>query len=246
MKGGKKTERIDGRGPSVLRPVTFERQYIDNPYSSCLVRMGRTTVLCTVSVVDDVPQFLRGRNSGWVTAEYSMLPGSGTTRSIRERNRGAASGRTLEIQRVIGRSLRAVTDLKLLGQRTLWVDCDVLQADGGTRTASINGASVALYDAFEKMRREKLIKVSPMSDLVGAVSVGIISNFPLLDLSYEEDSRADVDLNLVVTESGSLVEIQGTAEGEVFSREDLETFLELGEKGVKEIITIQRESLNDD
>ncbi len=241
---GKEASRIDGRGPSELRPIRFQVGYLRNPYSSCLVRMGDTIVLCSVSVVDEVPQFLKGKNQGWLTAEYEMLPGSSQTRSIRERNRNMTSGRTLEIQRMIGRSLRAVTDLTLLGQRTLWVDCDVLQSDGGTRTASINGASVALYNALRRMKDENLIKEAPMTDLVGAVSVGIISDFPLLDLSYGEDFRADVDMNLVMTESGRFVEIQGSAEGDTYSREDLETFLDLGETGIKEIIRIQRESLN--
>jgi ribonuclease PH len=199
-----------------------------------------------VSITEEVPQFLKGKNSGWLTAEYEMLPGSGRSRSIRERNRIMISGRTLEIQRLIGRSLRAVTDLDSLGQRTVWIDCDVLQSDGGTRTASINGASVALYDALNRMVDDGIVKSLPMTDLIGAVSVGIISNFPLLDLSYDEDFRADVDLNLVMTESGRFIEIQGTAEGEAFNRDDLETFLEIGEKGIKEIIQIQRECLNAD
>jgi len=240
--GGRRL-RTDGRGPEELRPITFRRDFLENPFSSCLVTMGRTMVLCTVTIVDDVPQFLRGKNSGWVTSEYSMLPGSGSTRAIRDRNKVTASGRTLEIQRMIGRSIRAVVDLGLLGQRTVWIDCDVLQSDGGTRTAAVNGASVAFHDAMSRMVAGGLVKRSPMKELIGAVSVGIISDFPLLDLSYEEDSRAEVDMNLVMTESGKLVEIQGTAEGEPFDRGDLETFLEMGEKGIKEILQVQRESL---
>jgi ribonuclease PH len=206
--------------------------------------MGKTKILCTASIVEDVPHFLKGRNSGWVTAEYAMLPGSTRTRTIRERNRGSAGGRTLEIQRLIGRSLRAVVDLGILGQRTIWIDCDVLQSDGGTRTAAVNGASVALCDAFRRMKVEGMIEFDPMNELIAAVSVGIISNFPLLDLSYEEDSRADVDLNLVMTETGRFVEIQGAAEGETFSRGDLDTFIDLGEAGIQEIIRAQRESLD--
>jgi ribonuclease PH len=240
----KQSRRVDGRGPSELRTITFDLGYLENPYSSCLVTMGKTIVLCTVNIVEEVPQFLRGKNSGWLTAEYEMLPGSSQSRSKRERNRMMTSGRTLEIQRLIGRSLRAVTDLSLLGMRTVWVDCDVLQSDGGTRSASINGSSVALCDALNKMKEEKMIEQLPMNELIGAVSVGIISDFPLLDLAYEEDFRADVDFNLVMTESGRFVEIQGTAEGEVFNRDDLDTFLELGEKGIKEIVRIQRESLH--
>ncbi len=240
----KQSRRVDGRGPSELRKITFDLGYLEKPYSSCLVTMGKTIVLCTVNIVEEVPPFLRGKNSGWLTAEYEMLPGSSQARSIRERNRMMTSGRTLEIQRLIGRSLRAVTDLSLLGMRTVWVDCDVLQSDGGTRSASINGASVALCHAMNKMKEEKMIRQLPMNELIGAVSVGIISDFPLLDLAYEEDSRADVDFNLVMTESGRFVEIQGTAEGEAFSRDDLDTFLEMGEKGIKEIVRIQRESLD--
>jgi ribonuclease PH len=206
--------------------------------------MGKTIILCTASVLEEVPQFLKGKNSGWVTAEYSMIPASTDVRMIRERNRGKPSGRTLEIQRLIGRSLRAVVDLKLLGQRTVWLDCDVLQADGGSRTAAINGCSIVLYDAIQKLLSEGLIKHSPMSELVGSVSVGIISNFPLLDLSYEEDFRADVDMNVVMTESGKFIEVQGTAEGEPFSKDDLDTFLELGADGIKKIFGFQRESLS--
>jgi ribonuclease PH len=206
--------------------------------------MGKTTILCTASVVEEVPQFLKGKNSGWVTAEYSMIPASTDVRMIRERNRGKTSGRTLEIQRLIGRSLRAVVDLKLLGQRTVWLDCDVLQADGGSRTAAINGCSIVLYDAMQKLLTKGLVKHSPMNELVGSVSVGIISNFPLLDLSYEEDFRADVDMNVVMTESGKFIEVQGTAEGEPFSKDDLDTFLELGADGIKKIIGIQKESIS--
>jgi len=240
----KRTVRMDGRGPSELRPIAFRRGFTENPCSSCLVTMGRTIILCTVTLVDEVPPFLKGKNSGWLTAEYSMLPGCSRTRTVRERGRGLVSGRTLEIQRLIGRSLRAITDLDSLGQRTVWIDCDVLQSDGGTRTTAINGASVALWDAFARIKKEGLLGKHPMQELVGAVSVGIISDFPLLDLSYEEDAQADVDLNLVMTESGRIVEVQGSAEGEAFSREDLETFLEMGEKGIKEVLKYQRESLN--
>jgi ribonuclease PH len=236
--------RLDGRGPSELRPLRFERGCVETPYGSCLVSMGRTRVLCTASVVEDVPPFLKGRNSGWVTAEYSMLPGSTPSRTNRERNRGGPGGRTQEIQRLIGRSMRAVVDLERLGPRTIWLDCDAIQSDGGTRTAAINGASVALFDALRRLEAEGAIRSVPMAELVGAVSVGIISDFPLLDLCYEEDTRADVDMNIVMTESGRFVEVQGTAEGEPFSRDDLETFLDLGERGIKEIIRAQRECLD--
>ncbi len=228
-----------------MRSVSFERGYLENPFSSCRVTMGRTIVLCTASVVEEIPQFLKGQNSGWITAEYSMLPASTNVRTTRERIRGTVSGRTLEIQRLIGRSLRAVVDLKQLGQRTVWLDCDVLQSDGGTRSAAINGSSVVLHDAMRRLQEEGILKRSPMRELVGSVSVGIISDFPLLDLSYEEDFRADVDMNVIMTESGRFIEVQGTAEGEPFSRDDLDTFLELGEKGIKDIIRIQKESLRD-
>jgi ribonuclease PH len=233
--------RQDGRGPAELRPTTLERDVLDYPEGSCLISVGRTRVLCTASLEDGVPPWLRGRGGGWLTAEYRMLPRATHTRTIRESSRGRLGGRTQEIQRLIGRSLRSVVDLAALGDRTLWLDCDVLQADGGTRTASITGAMVALHDAL--YRHEEIAARHPVREFVAATSAGLVGRFPVLDLSYGEDSAADVDLNLVMTESGRFVEIQGTAEGEPFERELLDTLVDLGASGIRELVSLQKAAL---
>ena len=236
-------KRLDGRASDELRPVHLELGFVDNPTGSCLIRMGRTMVLCTVHLAEQVPGWLRGRGTGWVTAEYSLLPGSTDTRSEREATRGRLSGRTMEIQRLIGRSLRAVTDLDALGERALLVDCDVLQADGGTRTAAITGAYVALAAALRRLRENDLIAANPLRNSVAAVSVGIVDGQVLLDLPYEEDARAQVDLNLVQTGSNEFVEIQGTGESTTFDRAQLDSMLELGSKGIAELTRMQQKVL---
>ncbi|MGH7543007.1 MAG: ribonuclease PH [Gemmatimonadota bacterium] len=233
--------RQDGRGPAELRPTTLERDVLDYPEGSCLISVGRTRVLCTASLEEGVPPWLRGRGGGWLTAEYRMLPRATHTRTIRESSRGRLGGRTQEIQRLIGRSLRSVVDLKALGERTVWLDCDVLQADGGTRTASITGAMVALHDAL--YRNEEIAARHPVREFVAATSAGVVGRFPVLDLSYGEDSAAEVDLNLVMTESGRLVEIQGTAEGEPFERDLLDTLVDLGAAGIRELVVLQKAAL---
>ncbi|MGH7588679.1 MAG: ribonuclease PH [Gemmatimonadota bacterium] len=233
--------RQDGRGPAELRPTTLERDVLDYPEGSCLISVGRTRVLCTASIEEGVPPWLRGRGGGWLTAEYRMLPRATHTRTIRESSRGRLGGRTQEIQRLIGRSLRSVVDLKALGERTVWLDCDVLQADGGTRTASITGAMVALHDAL--FRNEEIAARHPVREFVAATSAGVVGRFPVLDLSYGEDSAAEVDLNLVMTESGRFVEIQGTAEGEPFERELLDTLVDLGAAGIRELVALQKVTL---
>ena len=235
--------RPDGREPDRLRPVTIERGFIRSSTGSALIRMGETRVICTASVEEGVPGWLRGRGQGWVTAEYGMLPGSSAQRIPREAARGKIGGRTHEIQRLIGRSLRSVTNLERLGERTIWIDCDVIEADGGTRTAAITGACVALVDALDAMVASHALERSPMEDLVAAVSVGIVDGEPRLDLSYEEDSKAEVDMNVVMTGGGRYVEIQGTAESGTFSREDLDGLTALGAAGVASLVTIQREVL---
>ncbi|HMC42208.1 MAG TPA: ribonuclease PH [Acidimicrobiales bacterium] len=233
--------RRDGREPEDLRQTTFERDYTEFAAGSVLTTMGKTKVLCTASVEDRVPAWLRGRGKGWVTAEYSMLPGSTTERTEREAARGRQSGRTQEIQRLIGRSLRAVTDLVGMGEMQIVLDCDVLQADGGTRTAAICGAYVALHDAFSRLVQQGRLKAHPMSDSCAAVSVGVVDALPMLDLDYSEDVRAEVDMNVVMTGDGRFVEVQGTAEGVAFTRGDLDTLLGLAELGIEEIIAAQRE-----
>jgi ribonuclease PH len=234
--------RHDGRGPDELRPLTFRRRYTRQAPGSVLVRMGRTTVLCTCTVEPAVPPFLVGRGKGWLTAEYGMLPGSTGTRKARDRG-GKVDGRTVEIQRLIGRSLRAVVDLEKLGERTLWIDCDVLEADGGTRTASINGAFVALLDA---LNAHKSI-LGPASGIVrgsvAAVSVGLCEGVELLDLDYLEDKDAEVDFNLVMTGAGQYVEVQGTGEEATFSHRQLERLLELGRQGIAAVTALQRKAL---
>ncbi|MEE2665916.1 MAG: ribonuclease PH [Myxococcota bacterium] len=235
--------RRDGRKLDALRDVELELDFTDNPLGSVLCSMGRTRVLCTVCVEDGVPRWLRGAGQGWVTAEYSMLPGATDTRTQREAARGKQSGRTLEIQRLIGRSLRAVVDLQALGERTCLVDCDVLQADGGTRTASITGAYTALALACARLVSSEKLPAVPLRDSVAAVSVGIVSGELVLDLPYEEDSRAEVDMNVVATGSGDLVEIQGTAEGAVFSRAQLDGLTDLALVGIRELTRAQARAL---
>ncbi|CAN5610652.1 ribonuclease PH [soil metagenome] len=230
--------RPDGRQPDALRPVSFERDYTDAALGSTLVRFGRTTVLCTASVDEDVPRWMRGRGKGWVTAEYSMLPGASSERIRREVKDGKPSGRTQEIQRLIGRSLRAVCDMEAMGERSVTVDCDVLQADGGTRTASICGAWVSLHDACTRLVASGAIPANPLTTTCAAISVGILDGTPLLDLPYVEDSRAEVDMNVVMA-GDRLVEVQGTAEGEPFDRAGLDALLDLAEKGIGELTALQ-------
>jgi ribonuclease PH len=237
------TKRFDGRGPEDLRPLRFRRDFTEFATGSVLVEMGRTKVICTASAEERVPPWLRGKGRGWVTAEYSMLPGSTTERTEREAVRGKLSGRTQEIQRLIGRSLRAVTDLPMLGETQITVDCDVIQADGGTRTASISGAYVALHDACSRLVAAKRIPAHPLKEAVAAVSVGIVDAVALLDLAYTEDVRAEVDMNVVMTSAGKFVEVQGTAEGQAFSKPELDDLLSLAEHGIAEILEGQAEVL---
>jgi ribonuclease PH len=232
--------RRDGREPGDLRPVSFTRDYTEFAAGSVLVEFGRTRVLCTASVEERVPPWLRGKGRGWVTAEYSMLPGSTSERSDREAARGRQSGRTQEIQRLIGRSLRAVTDLTVMGEVQITLDCDALQADGGTRTASICGAWVALHDACSRLVASGGLNGHPITDVCGAISVGVVDAIPMLDLDYSEDARAEVDMNVVMTGSGRFIEVQGTAEGMPFSRSELDQLLVLAEAGIAEIFELQR------
>ena len=236
--------RGDGRRPDELRPVTITPNVNKYAEGSVLIQMGDTHVLCTASVEESVPPFMRDRGEGWVTAEYSMLPRSTGTRSAREASRGRLGGRTMEIQRLIGRSLRAVTDLPNLGERTIWLDCDVIQADGGTRTASITGAYVALHLALQHLLQQDLIAQIPLKDAVAAVSVGMLQDIPHLDLNYPEDSTSDVDMNIVMTGSGNLIEVQGTAEGEPFSQESLLDLLALARQGIHQLVEAQRAVLS--
>ncbi len=235
--------RRDGRQPDDLRPLTFDRDYTEMAAGSVLVSMGKTRVLCTASVDERVPPWMRGKGTGWVTAEYSMLPGSTPERSTREVSKGKPSGRTQEIQRLIGRSLRSVTDMKLMGERQILVDCDVLQADGGTRTASISGAYVALHDACTRLVAAGRLPVHPLTTACAAVSVGVVDAVALLDLDYSEDVRAEVDMNVVMTGSGRFVEVQGTAEGLPFTRAELDDLLGLAEHGIATILDVQADLL---
>jgi ribonuclease PH len=229
------------RGPSELRPTTLTPNFLVHAEGSVLIEAGLTRVICAASIEDKVPPFLRGSGKGWVTAEYGMLPRATTTRSTREAASGKVGGRTMEIQRLIGRSMRAVVRLNELGERTIWIDCDVIQADGGTRTASITGAFVALVLALDRLRRTDAIKTIPISDYVAATSVGIVAGMPLLDLAYEEDSKADVDMNIVKTGDGRFIEIQGTAEAEPFGHDALAGLLELADTGIAALIARQRD-----
>jgi ribonuclease PH len=235
--------RSDGRRADELRPLAFEVDFTDQPLGSVLCTMGRTRVLCTVCEEPDVPRWMRGGGEGWITAEYSMLPGATNNRSEREASRGKLSGRTMEIQRLIGRSLRAVVDRKGLGERTLYVDCDVLQADGGTRTASISGAFVALALALGRLERRGVLPGSVLRDPLAAVSVGIVDGVGLLDLPYVEDSRAEVDMNVVGMGSGRMIEVQGTGEGGSFDRAQLDQLLDLAWTGIHSIVERQREAI---
>ena len=236
--------RSAGRRPDQLRPVRLTRHYTLHAEGSVLVEFGHTKVLCTASVEEKVPPHQRGKGAGWVTAEYGMLPRATHTRSDREAARGKQSGRTQEIQRLIGRSLRAVFDLNLLGERTITIDCDVLQADGGTRTAAITGAYVAAHDAVSTLLSTQRIAQNPLKGAVAAVSVGLLNGVPLLDLEYTEDSACDTDLNVVMTGPGQFVELQGTAEGVVFSRTELNSLLDLAERGIGTLLALQQEALS--
>lgn len=239
--------REDGRECRQLRPVKMTKDYIKWPEGSVLIEVGNTRVLCNATVEDKVPAFVKGSGKGWITAEYAMLPRATQTRTGREVNKGKPSGRTSEIQRLIGRALRSVVDMEKLGERTVLLDCDVLQADGGTRTASITGAFVALCLATRKLQRAGLLTSMPVKSWLAAVSVGKVEDAGLcLDLAYEEDSRAIVDMNVVMTGDGGLVEVQGTAEGEPFSRREMDEFLDLAEEGIKELILCQKEILGKD
>jgi ribonuclease PH len=233
--------RTDQRAVDELRPVTLTPNYIIHPEGSVLIEAGRTRVVCTASVEDRVPPFLRNSGRGWVTAEYGMLPRATTTRSTREASAGKVGGRTQEIQRLIGRSLRSVTRMDQMGERTIWIDCDVLQADGGTRTASITGSFIALALAFRKLVTQGTLPRMPVSQLVAAISVGIVDGVPLLDLAYDEDSRAEVDMNIVKTSDGRYIEVQGTAEAAPFGRDRLNTMLDLADAGIDRLMTLQRE-----
>ncbi|MEL6367860.1 MAG: ribonuclease PH [Pseudomonadota bacterium] len=237
------TDRPSGRNADELRQVQIETDYTCHAAGSVLISCGKTRVLCTASVEDRVPPFLRGKGQGWVTAEYGMLPGSTHTRGQREAARGKQSGRTQEIQRLIGRSLRAITDLSALGERTITLDCDVLQADGGTRTASITGAYVALALAAKRLTETRAIKRDPLHGAVGAVSVGIYRGLPVLDLDYPEDSEAETDMNVVMNDAGAFIEVQGTAEGHAFRREELDKLLDLAAKGISELMAAQQGAL---
>jgi ribonuclease PH len=232
--------RSDKRPATDLRETTITPHYLPHAEGSVLIEAGRTRVICTASVEDRVPPFLRNTGKGWVTAEYGMLPRATNTRMTREASTGKVGGRTQEIQRLIGRSLRSVATLPALGERTIWIDCDVIQADGGTRTASITGAFVALALAIEKLRAQGVLRTMPLSDFVAATSVGIVDGEPLLDLAYDDDSRAEVDMNVVMTGNGRFIEVQGTAEGQPFGRDALNTLLDLADAGIRQLIDKQK------
>ncbi len=235
--------RVDGRKPDELRPVRITPGFLKHPEGSCLIETGETKVICTAMIDDRVPSFLKGTSSGWITAEYSMLPGATPNRTSREVSRGRPGGRTMEIQRLIGRSLRAAVDLTLLGEKTVWIDCDVIQADGGTRTASITGGFVALMLALAKIKETEEWARFPVSDYVAAVSVGVHDKVPLLDLCYTEDSAADVDMNVVMTGEGEFIEIQGTAEESPFSGSELQQLLSLAQQGIENLMEKQKQAL---
>jgi len=235
--------RMDGRGAEFLRKVNITRNYMKFAEGSCLIELGDTKVICTASVDESVPQFLKGKGTGWVTSEYAMLPRSCQQRVQRESVRGAVGGRTHEIQRLVGRSMRAVVDLPALGERSIWIDCDVIQADGGTRCASITGSFIALADALSWLKKKGAIGKIPILDYVAATSVGLIKDEPVLDLTFQEDSNADVDMNIVMTGGGKFIEVQGTAEGEPFDGEQLQKLLALAKKGIGQLIDIQKKTL---
>jgi len=236
-------QRPSGRSPEQLRDISITRNFTRHAEGSVLVCFGDTRVICTASVEKGVPRFMRGEGRGWVTAEYGMLPRSTGSRMGREASRGKQGGRTVEIQRLIGRSLRAALDMSKLGENTITIDCDVIQADGGTRTASITGACVALVDAISYLQREKLIKQDPLLQMIASVSVGMYQGVPVLDLDYPEDSSADTDMNVIMGENGGFIEVQGTAEGVPFARAELDGMLDLAGKGINELITRQKEAL---
>jgi len=238
--------RADGRKNDQMRSVKITRNYTKYAEGSVLIEVGDTKVICTASIEDKVPPFIKGTGEGWITSEYSMLPRSTQTRKPRDVSKGKPDGRTVEIQRLIGRALRSIVDLKALGEKTIWIDCDVIQADGGTRTSSITGAFVALVDAVNKMHKHNPFKVYPIRNFVSAVSVGIVNDVKVLDLCYTEDSNAKVDMNIVMTDSGEFIEIQGTGEESPFSKKDLEELMALGEKGIKQMIQLQKDSLKTD
>jgi ribonuclease PH len=229
------------RAPDELRPTTITPDFLVHAEGSVLIEVGRTRVICAASLEDRVPPFLRGSGKGWVTAEYGMLPRATNTRTTREASQGKVGGRTMEIQRLIGRSMRSVVRMAELGERTIWLDCDVIQADGGTRTASITGAFVAMVLALDKLKQQDLLRNIPVNDYVAATSVGIVGGMPLLDLAYEEDSKADVDMNVVTTGDGRFIEVQGTAESEPFDRDALDGLLALAHKGITELVARQRD-----
>lgn len=235
--------RPSGRTAQQIRPVTITRQYTLHAEGSVLIEFGNTKVLCNASVVKGVPRFLKGKGQGWVTAEYGMLPRATHTRSDREAARGKQGGRTMEIQRLIGRALRSCVDLSALGENTITIDCDVIQADGGTRTASITGACVALVDALNYMRKAGMVKVNPLKGMVAAISVGIYKGTPVADLDYAEDSNAETDMNVVMTEAGKFIEVQGTAEGEAFALEEMTEMLELARHAIRELMDLQHQAL---
>ncbi|MBM7096543.1 ribonuclease PH [Bacillus sp. H-16] len=238
--------RIDGRENDQLRNVQLEAGYIKHPEGSVLISFGDTKVICSATIEDRVPPFMRNQGKGWVTAEYSMLPRATESRNIREAAKGKLTGRTMEIQRLIGRALRSTVDLEAMGERTVWIDCDVIQADGGTRTASVTGAFVAMCLAFQKGMDEKMFKTFPVTDYLAAISVGVdTEEGAILDLNYAEDSKADVDMNVIMTGSGEFVELQGTGEEATFSRSQLNEMLDLAEKGITELFQIQKETLGE-
>jgi ribonuclease PH len=232
--------RSDGRRPDELRPVSIEPGYLKYAEGSCLIAVGNTRVLCAATIEDRVPQWMKGRGTGWVTAEYAMLPRATQERTQREASKGRLGGRTHEIQRIIGRALRAITDMTKLGERTVWLDCDVLQADGGTRTAAVTGAWVALALALTQAFDPKDRRKWPLIGQIAAISVGIVAGYPMLDLAYDEDSRAEVDMNVFMTDAGKFTELQGTAEATPFSRSELDTLLGLAEGGIRDLLLVQR------
>lgn len=236
-------DRVDGRAPDSLRPVQITTNFLQYAEGSCLITVGNTKVICTATIEDKVPPFLKGENQGWITAEYAMLPRATQVRTVRESSKGRPSGRTLEIQRLVGRALRSVVDLKALGERTIWLDCDVIQADGGTRTAAITGSFVALVEALRTLVDSGQLSELPVLDYLAAISVGKVAGTLLLDLCYEEDSQAEIDMNVVMTSQGKIVEIQGTGEQQPFTKEELQGMLGLAEKGIQELIDIQRKVL---
>lgn len=240
---GKRKPRIDGRDPLIARKIVIEPDYLDHAEGSCLISCGQTRVLCAVSLEEGVPRFLEGKGKGWMTAEYAMLPRATHSRNDRESQKGKIKGRTHEIQRLIGRSLRAVVDLDLLGERTITIDCDVIQADGGTRTTAINGAYVAVARAINRLVKDGTLEKSPLRDSVGAISVGLVDGELLVDLAYGEDSRAEVDANFVMTGSGGLVEVQGTAEGRTFSRRELNRMVDAAANSIEAIGKIQQAAI---